>query len=164
MSAFDRVETSAWSHLAVTYDAANIRLYVNGTQVATQARTGAITTSANPLQIGGNTIWNEWFSGWIDEVKVYNRALAATEITSDMNTPVGGGSSLRVAAPPTSGDTCVLGPDELAVIADEAKRRWMSTGLTLTQTALLSRVQFVTDLDTRGPRRGPGRQPLCADR
>jgi hypothetical protein len=36
------------------------------------------------LRIGGNSIWSEWFNGLVDEVRVYNRALTATEIKSDM--------------------------------------------------------------------------------
>ena len=41
------------------------------------------------LRIGGNAVWGgEWFSGWIDEVRVYGRALTAAEIQDDMNTSV----------------------------------------------------------------------------
>ena len=43
------------------------------------------------LRIGGNSIWSEWFSGLIDEVRVYNRALSAPEVQTDMNTAVAGG-------------------------------------------------------------------------
>ncbi len=78
-----------WSHLAVTYDGAMFRLYVNGTQVATVAQTGNLTTSANPLQIGGDNIWGQYFHGLIDEVRVYKAALSAAQIQADMNTPVG---------------------------------------------------------------------------
>jgi Concanavalin A-like lectin/glucanases superfamily len=44
--------------------------------------------STGPLRIGGNSIWTEWFNGLIDNVRVYNRALSATEIQTDMNTRV----------------------------------------------------------------------------
>src|SRR5205823_68661 len=67
---------STWTHIAVTYDGANLIFYVNGTQVATKAQTGAITGSANPLQIGGDNFFSkQYFSGAIDEVRVYNVAL-----------------------------------------------------------------------------------------
>jgi hypothetical protein len=79
---------NAWTHIAMTYDGANVRLFINGAQVASRAQTGAINTSTNPLRIGGNTIWGEYFNGLIDEVRIYNRALTAAEITTDMNTAV----------------------------------------------------------------------------
>jgi fibronectin type 3 domain-containing protein len=80
----------AWTHLAYTYDGTTQRLYVNGTQVATKATTGAIQSVTNPLWIGGNQPYGEYFNGLIDEVHAYNRALTAGEITSDMNTAAGG--------------------------------------------------------------------------
>jgi hypothetical protein len=77
----------AWTHLAVTYDRTTLRLYVNGAQVASRARTKAMVTSSHPLEIGGDGIYGQFFQGVIDEVRVYNRALSASEIQSDMNTP-----------------------------------------------------------------------------
>jgi hypothetical protein len=83
---------NAWTHLAATYDGTTQRLYVNGTQVATRATTGSIRASTGALRIGGNSSWNdEWFAGLIDEVRLYNRALSATEIQGDMTRPVTGG-------------------------------------------------------------------------
>ena len=80
--------TDTWTHLAATYDGATMRLYVNGTQVSSTPRSGAIQTSTNPLQIGGDSVFGQYFAGLIDEVRVYDGALSATEIQSDMNTPV----------------------------------------------------------------------------
>jgi hypothetical protein len=83
---------NAWTHLAATYDGANLRLYVNGVQSASLAITGSILASTGVLRIGGNGTWNnEWFAGLIDEVRLYNRALSAAEIQADMVKPVNGG-------------------------------------------------------------------------
>ena len=54
---------NTWSHIAATYDGATVRLYVNGVQVASQARTGTIASSTNPLQIGGDGIYGQYFNG-----------------------------------------------------------------------------------------------------
>jgi hypothetical protein len=66
-------------------------LFVNGTQVSSQTMAGSITASTGALRIGGNTVWGEYFAGLIDEVRIYNRALTAAELTTDMNAPVSGG-------------------------------------------------------------------------
>src|SRR5262245_52362951 len=39
----------AWSYLAVTYDGSTLRLFLNGDQVASQAATGAVKSTGNPL-------------------------------------------------------------------------------------------------------------------
>lgn len=95
------IPVNTWSHLAVTYNGSTLRLYVNGTQAASLSASGSMLTSSLPLRIGGNTVWTEYFSGRIDEVRVYNRALTAAEITTDMNTPVGSGSGSDTQAPST---------------------------------------------------------------
>jgi hypothetical protein len=77
--------TATWSHLATTYDGSVLRLYVNGTQVSTLNASGAMAVSTGPLKIGGNAVFgSEWFSGLIDDVRVYDRALSTAEIQGDM--------------------------------------------------------------------------------
>ena len=85
----------------MTYDGTAVRLFVNGTQVASTAKTGTIATSTNPLQIGGDNIYGQFFSGLIDEVRIYNVALTAAQIQSDMTTPVGTGDTQVPSAPGT---------------------------------------------------------------
>ena len=87
---------NAWSHLAVTYDGAVVRLFVNGVQAGSLPFVGSMAASTGSLRLGGNGIWGEWFAGLIDEVRVYNRALSATEIQQDLQRPVTG------TAPPPS--------------------------------------------------------------
>ena len=77
-----------WTHLAATYDGSTQRLYVDGNEVAKQPLSGSIQTSDQPLYLGGNPILDEFFRGRIDEVRIYNRALSADEIRTDMTTPV----------------------------------------------------------------------------
>jgi concanavalin A-like lectin/glucanase superfamily protein/Big-like domain-containing protein len=85
------VPANTWTHLATTYDGATLRLFVNGTQVASKTQTGNIPASTGPLRFGGNSVWSdERFAGLIDEVRVYSRALTAGEIQTDMTTAVGG--------------------------------------------------------------------------
>jgi concanavalin A-like lectin/glucanase superfamily protein/PASTA domain-containing protein/Big-like domain-containing protein/purple acid phosphatase-like protein/lysyl oxidase len=79
---------NAWSHLATTYDGAMLRLFVNAVQVGSAAVSGGAAVSANQLSIGGNTVWGEYFSGELDEIRIYNRALTQAEIQIDMNAPV----------------------------------------------------------------------------
>ena len=79
---------NTWAHLAVTYDGTALRLYINGELVSCTPHTGNIKTSNNPLQIGGDNIFGQYFAGLIDEVRMYNRGLSASEIRSDMDTPL----------------------------------------------------------------------------
>ena len=79
---------NAWSHLATTFDGSNQRLFVNGVLVNTTAATGLLAQTTASFRIGGNSVWGEWFHGAIDDMRVYARALSATEIQTDMNTAV----------------------------------------------------------------------------
>jgi hypothetical protein len=79
---------NTWTHVAATYDATTLRLYVNGVQVGSTPRTGALATSTNPLTIGGDPIYGQYFTGLIDEVRVYSTALSASQIQSDMSAAI----------------------------------------------------------------------------
>ena len=83
-----QLAVNSWVYLVETFDGATLRFYVNGAQVSSVARTGSILTSTNPLQIGSDSIYGQYFNGLIDEVRIYNTALSAAQIQTDMTTPV----------------------------------------------------------------------------
>jgi hypothetical protein len=83
-----QLAANTWTHLAMTYDGTTLKIYVNGTLATSAAQSGTITTSANPLQIGGDTTYGQYFKGLIDEVRIYNVALTQAQIQSDMSTPL----------------------------------------------------------------------------
>ena len=96
--------TGTFTYLAATYDGATVKLYAgttsaNLTLVGSKAATGAIVTSTSPLQIGGDSIYGQFFSGVIDEVRVYNTALTQTQIQTDMTTPIGSGGASDTQVP-----------------------------------------------------------------
>ena len=83
-----QLPVNTWTHLAATYDGATLRLFVNGVQAGSAALTGTLLNSSNALSIGGSLVLGEYFEGLIDEVRIYNRALTATEIRADMSRAV----------------------------------------------------------------------------
>jgi len=98
-----KLSMSTWTHIAITYDGAMMRLYVNGVQSSTFATTGNITATTDPLRIGGTTALSQYFAGLIDEVRIYSRALSASEIQTDMNTPIAPDAinpTITLVAPP----------------------------------------------------------------
>ena len=93
---------NTWAFLTETYDGSTLKLYVNGTQVASTPHTGAISTSTNPLQIGGDSLYGQFFAGLIDNVRIYNVALTAAQIQTDqakaISTPTAPGTLTATTA------------------------------------------------------------------
>ena len=99
---------NTWTHLAETYDGSTLRLYVNGVQASAAAGTGSILTSTNPLEIGGDHLYGQYFQGMIDEVRIYSTALTPTQIQADMAAPIGGGGDTQSpTVPGNAGATAV---------------------------------------------------------
>jgi len=79
---------NAWHHVAMTYDgsstAAGIHIYVDGVLQTVSNSLSALTSSiqvATDIKIGTDVPGNgDSFSGTIDDVRIYNRALSAAEI------------------------------------------------------------------------------------
>ena len=99
--------TGSWTHLAVTYDGSALRFYVNARSVSTTGKTGSITTSTNPLTIGSDPFYGQYFTGLIDEIRVYDTALDTSQIQSDMTTPVAAMPVTQALATATSSPTPV---------------------------------------------------------
>jgi len=91
-----------WTHVALTYDGARMRLFQNAGEVASTPVAGAIDDSKGPLRIGGRVYGGGWFKGIIDEVRVYSRALGAAEIRKDMKTRPAKLEPSAATAPPAA--------------------------------------------------------------
>jgi len=79
------VELNKWSHVVATWDGSTIKYYING-QFDSQNTgvTGSPVTNTLSVDIGADpqsTLYR--FTGTIDEVAIYNRALSATEIADN---------------------------------------------------------------------------------
>ncbi|MGA2094647.1 MAG: LamG-like jellyroll fold domain-containing protein, partial [Sedimentisphaerales bacterium] len=73
-----------WYHIALSWDGANYTVYVNGSLSATGTYTGLtlLSSLADIGNTGDTTSRTEGFQGLIDEVRIYNRALAAAEVSN----------------------------------------------------------------------------------
>ena len=79
-----KVPLNQWSHVVATYDGNRMRLYQNQELIAESGVvTGNIQTGNERVLIGDNMpLKSRPFSGRLDEVRVYNRALSLNEIQS----------------------------------------------------------------------------------
>jgi hypothetical protein len=74
--------TGGWNHVVAVYNNPSSTIYVNGNQVATISGSGGSlnTSVSDPLRIGWNNI-PSFYSGDIDDVRIYNRAVTSQEVS-----------------------------------------------------------------------------------
>ena len=75
-----------WHYVVTTFDGARLRLYIDGVQIgSTSAPEMPDNTGHQPIRIGANSLKaseKNQFTGFIDEVRVWNRTLTGEEITN----------------------------------------------------------------------------------
>jgi hypothetical protein len=138
-----------WQHVAVTYDKASgqAAIYLNGTSVA-QADLGTFTpqTSFTNLLLGARTYYgsasspSDKFSGGLDEISLYNRALSSNEVAAIYNAGSAGkcgATSLLpyIITPPASTSLIEGGQANLSVIAGGTgtlSYQWLFNGKKIT--------------------------------
>jgi len=107
LSAGAKLPVNVWTHLAATYNGTTQALYVNGTLAGSRPQSGPIAASTGVLRLGGNAAAGQFFAGYIDEVRIYSRALTQAEIQADSRRGVVGlvvsASSTRTNPAPLNG-------------------------------------------------------------
>jgi hypothetical protein len=79
------VSPNTWTHLALTYSGGNVSVYVNGV-LDTQTTASLPTSFYNQLHIGHYANYGSlYFNGLVDDVRIYSRALSASEIQALYN-------------------------------------------------------------------------------
>src|SRR5690606_25485987 len=94
----------AWVHVAATYDGSVMRLYIDGQEDSSKPLASpAISANDSPLSIGRDLGGTGSFTGALDDVRVYNAALAAADVAELAETP-----------PPPQGAPALLSPANLS--------------------------------------------------
>lgn len=89
-SAEDSVPSGVWVHVTAVIDATSLRLYLNGVEAGSKEFVGPVRMAETPLVIGNHATVAGWrhnacpaFGGLMDEVKIFERPLAAAAIASE---------------------------------------------------------------------------------
>jgi hypothetical protein len=94
------LQLAQWSHIAATYDGSALRLFLNGAPVAQMSYSAGIFPGTSDVGIGAIPYQqNDWYSLWsggLDEISLYNRALSNDEIAGIYNADLTG----KCLAPP----------------------------------------------------------------
>ncbi len=144
------LNSSAWMHIAATYDQNTglMKLYVNGVQESGDlAGPAAILTNNLPLGIGAQGNGVSKFNGLLDDVRVYNTALTASQIlalaTVAPNAPVlaaPANTATGVGLPPTLSWNASAGADtyqvQVSIFSDFSSTVYDQSGIAITSTSV----------------------------
>lgn len=99
------VPLGQWTHVAYVWNGTESRLYVNGQAVQANAVAPVVTGQGLGIgaEIGGPAPW----LGQIDEVRVYNKALAAAEV-GELANPEGGPAAVPPPPPTDAGNARLI--------------------------------------------------------
>ncbi len=78
------IPPDGWTHIAVTFDGDDLRLFVNAVETAAAEATGGLLASTSPWRIGG--VDGSRLAGTLDELRIYRIALVESELEAEMAT------------------------------------------------------------------------------
>ncbi|NNK69924.1 MAG: choice-of-anchor D domain-containing protein [Flavobacteriaceae bacterium] len=116
------IPTDKWHHVAAIYDGTDVTLYIDGVADTTRTRIAPVATNQSFfVGAAGKTGTTAYFHGNIDEVRVWDAALTATQLRYVMNQEIEDNSSFvggkyfqDLAITPTKDDTATLPWSDLA--------------------------------------------------
>ncbi|MEK9151499.1 MAG: LamG-like jellyroll fold domain-containing protein, partial [Patescibacteria group bacterium] len=76
------LSTGVWYHVVGTWNGSDAKMYVNAVESISPVTSGTVgtLTGTRTLAIGADTYNSTYFDGKIDDPRIYNRALSATEV------------------------------------------------------------------------------------
>ncbi|MFN8428663.1 MAG: LamG domain-containing protein [Spirosomataceae bacterium] len=75
------VKNNKWHHLLVAYDTNLLKIFMNGVRID-ERKISISTYSLSNLRIGASITGNNYFTGQIDEIKLYNRDFTDHEVAT----------------------------------------------------------------------------------
>jgi len=117
------IQANEWYFIAVTYDGATVKMYLDDQVYTSSATTGAIISDALPWQIGADGNSNKDFNGKLSQISFYDYALSPTQVgyLRDLNNPMAIDGAEPIAYYPmgdNSNPTSTAGYPNISVGAD----------------------------------------------
>jgi len=82
-SSSSTIINNVWVHITGVYDSSEVKIYINGVLEGSESVSGPISYSDLPLYIGtAANVPDHFMNGFIDDVRIYNRALDSVEISN----------------------------------------------------------------------------------
>ena len=82
-ASFGELEANRWYHLAATYDGENLKAYTNGVLIMDNPDpSGPPDKESKTLTFARHSLYNDYFEGTIDDVRIYSYDLTADEVAS----------------------------------------------------------------------------------
>jgi hypothetical protein len=121
------ITAGAWHHIAATYDGNTMKIYIDGTEnVSDSGHNGVSLGSGEVLTLGNYVSESHGIrnAGYLDELKIYNTALSATDISTLYANEVGGSGcvtdlAINISSSFTNGISGVTQLDFTAMVTDE---------------------------------------------
>lgn len=82
------IPVGRWTHIAVTYDGANRRHYINGELISTFAETGPLSTNTSEVRFGGDVAFQITPPASINEFRLWSVARTTAQIRAAINVPI----------------------------------------------------------------------------
>ena len=144
-----------WSHLAMTYDSATLKLYVDGVAAGHVSINRVRTTSPAPLMLGRRGDAAHYFKGILDDVQLYSQALSAADIAALVgNAPLPPQSSPPASSLPVAGVSPLTGLSSLAGASSLATVSPLTAAATTFSAAAVTSYRASTDFSSVQGQRG----------
>lgn len=79
------ISTSTWIHYCGTYNGSTVRLYRDGSQVASTSASFTLNTASSEMMVGKTTGGSNYWHGLIDDIRFYDRVLSQQEVNKLSN-------------------------------------------------------------------------------
>ncbi len=79
-TATSALTTDKWNHVAGVFTGSEVKIMIDGVEQASTSASGTINNTGNQLYIGGNVPNSKYFSGRLDEIRIWNKGFTAAEI------------------------------------------------------------------------------------
>jgi hypothetical protein len=144
-----------WSHLAMTYDNATLKLYVDGVDAGHVSINRVRTTSPAPLVVGRRGDAAHYFKGILDDVQLYSQALSVADIAALVGSaPLPPPSSPPASSLPVAGVSPLTGLSSLAGASSLATVSPLAAAATTFSLAAVTTYKASTDFSGVQGQRG----------